>query len=93
MIAPQGRGRSWQFWGGPSDDSDFALAALADAATRWPIDRARVAVSGFSYGGAMVWRMACDKGDVVKAYLPIADRSGTPINAARGLFTLPMFMD
>ncbi len=84
LIAPQGRGRSWQFWGGPSDDSDFALAALADAATRWPIDRARVAVSGFSYGGAMVWRMACDKGDVVKAYLPIAGSLWNPDQRCAG---------
>ena len=72
LIAPQGQGKSWRFWRGPSDDSDFALDVLADAAKRWPIDRARVIVSGFSYGGAMAWRMACDKGDVVKAYLPIA---------------------
>lgn len=88
LIAPQGRGRSWRFWRGGSDDSDFALDVLADAARRWPIDRTRVAVSGFSYGGAMAWRMACDKGDVVKAYLPIAGSLWEPDQNCAGPVTL-----
>ena len=72
LIAPQGLGRSWSFWSSESRDSDFALAVLEDAAKRWPIDRSRVYVSGFSYGGAMAWRLACDKGAVAAGFLPIA---------------------
>lgn len=71
LLAPQGLGRSWSFWSEDSRDSDFALAVLADAATRWPIDRDRLYVSGFSYGGAMAWRLACDKG-AIATFLPIA---------------------
>ena len=72
LIAPQGLGRSWSFWSANSRDSDFALAVIEDAARRWPVDRSRIYVSGFSYGGAMVWRLACDKGAVAAAFLPIA---------------------
>lgn len=72
LLAPQGLGRSWSFWSAESRDSDFALAVIEDAATRWPIDRSRIYVSGFSYGGAMAWRLACDKGAVAAAFLPIA---------------------
>lgn len=72
LIAPQGEGRSWRFWRPDSPDSDFALAVIEDAAKRWPIDRSRIVVSGFSYGGAMVWRLACDKGPVARAFLSIA---------------------
>jgi polyhydroxybutyrate depolymerase len=72
LIAPQGEGRTWSFWRSGSADSDFAVAVLKDAATRWPIDQGRIVVSGYSYGGAMAWRMACDKGAIVTAYLPIS---------------------
>ncbi|MEM7525476.1 MAG: alpha/beta fold hydrolase, partial [Pseudomonadota bacterium] len=72
LIAPQGLGRSWSFWSAESRDSDFALDVLDDAGRRWPIDRDRIFVSGFSYGGAMAWRLACDKGPVAAAFLPIA---------------------
>ncbi|MEO0362838.1 MAG: polyhydroxybutyrate depolymerase [Pseudomonadota bacterium] len=72
LIAPQGLGRSWSFWRPGSADSRFALAVLEDAATRWPVDRSRVVVSGFSYGGAMAWRLACDEGAVAARFLPIA---------------------
>ncbi|MEO1613436.1 MAG: polyhydroxybutyrate depolymerase, partial [Pseudomonadota bacterium] len=72
LLAPQGLGRSWSFWSEDSRDSEFALAVIEDAATRWNIDRSRVFISGFSYGGAMAWRMACDKGAVAAKFLPIA---------------------
>jgi polyhydroxybutyrate depolymerase len=71
LIAPQGIGRSWSFWQPGSRDSDFALAVLDDAARRWNINRSQIIVSGFSYGGAMAWRLACDKG-AIGIFLPIA---------------------
>ena len=45
---------------------------IEDAASRWNIDQSRIFVSGFSYGGAMAWRLACDKGAVAAKFLPIA---------------------
>lgn len=72
LIAPQGEGRSWRFWSAGSRDSDFTLAVIEDAARRWPVDRSRIFVSGFSYGGAMAWRFVCDKGAVAAEVLSIA---------------------
>lgn len=72
LVAPQGQGRTWSFWRSASVDSDFTVSVLEDAANKWPIDRDRIVVSGYSYGGAMAWRLACDKGAIVNAYLPIS---------------------
>ncbi len=72
LIAPDGLGKSWSFWGSDSRDVDFTLEVIADAARRWPADRARVFVSGFSYGAAMAWRLACASGPDFAAYIPIA---------------------
>ncbi len=72
LIAPQGIGKSWSFWSGDERDVEFIDAVVEDAVRRWSIDRERVYISGFSYGGAMVWRLACARGDAYAAYLPIA---------------------
>ncbi|MEM6548762.1 MAG: polyhydroxybutyrate depolymerase [Pseudomonadota bacterium] len=73
LIAPNGLGKSWDFWDGESRDTGFTVEVLADAARRWPIDMGRVYVSGFSYGGAMAWRLACERGAAfAAAYLPIS---------------------
>ena len=72
LLAPNGLGKSWQFWGEQSEDADFAYKVVADAAKCWPIDRARVYVSGFSYGGSMVWRLACLRGDSYAGYMAIS---------------------
>lgn len=72
LLAPNGIGKSWDFWDGESRDVPFVEEVLADAAARWPIDRGKVVVSGFSYGAAMAWRLACAEGSAFAAYLPIA---------------------
>ncbi|UWR22800.1 PHB depolymerase family esterase [Sulfitobacter sp. S190] len=72
LLAPNGLGRSWDFWRAGSRDTDFALAVIEDAAKRYPIDRSRIYVSGYSYGSAMAWRFACEGGDGVAALLAIS---------------------
>lgn len=72
LLAPDGLGKSWSFWNDNPRDIDFAEAVLADAATRWPIDPKRIYISGFSYGSAMAWAMACDSGDKYAGFLGIA---------------------
>ena len=72
LLAPDGLGKSWDFWDGESRDVPFVGQVLADAASRWPIDRRRVIVSGFSYGAAMAWRLACAEGSAYAGFLPIA---------------------
>ena len=72
LIAPNGLGRSWDFWQADTDDVPFALAVLEDAIDRWPIDPARIYVSGYSWGSSMAWRFACAHGDRIAALLAIA---------------------
>ncbi|QUJ75856.1 polyhydroxybutyrate depolymerase [Sulfitobacter albidus] len=72
LLAPNGRGKTWDFWGPGSDDSAFAAAVIADAAKRYPIDPARIYVSGYSYGGAMAWRFACESPLPIAALLAIS---------------------
>lgn len=55
-----------------SDDVAFARAVVADVAARVAIDPERVFATGFSQGGGMANRLACDAADVVAAAAPVA---------------------
>ncbi|MBM1310118.1 polyhydroxybutyrate depolymerase [Sulfitobacter mediterraneus] len=72
LIAPNGRGRSWDFWDQRSADVPFAAAVIDDVAKRFPIDRDQIFVSGYSYGAAMAWRYACENGDGVTGLLAVS---------------------
>ncbi len=72
LLAPNGRGKSWDFWDSTTDDVAFAQAVIEDAARKYPIDRSRIIVSGYSYGSAMAWRFACEAGEGVTALLAIS---------------------
>ncbi len=72
LLAPNGLGRTWDFWRAGSADVDFAAAVIEDAAKRYPIDRSRIYISGYSFGSAMAWRYACDNGTDVAALLAIS---------------------
>lgn len=72
LIAPNGLGRSWDFWDAGSRDVPFAAAVIEDVAKRFPIDRSRLYVSGYSYGSAMAWRYTCQNGNDVTALLGIS---------------------
>lgn len=72
LLAPNGRGGNWDFWRPGSADTEFAAAVIEDAAKRFPIDRERIFVSGYSYGSAMAWRYACENGAEVRALLAVS---------------------
>ncbi len=72
LVAPDGLYRSWQFRGYDDQDIVFTDAIFEDLAKRFPIDRDRIYVSGFSYGGAMAWRYACNGETPVAGFFPIA---------------------
>lgn len=72
LLAPNGKHRTWDFWDDETDDVAFAAAVIEDAAKRYPIDRARIYVSGYSYGSAMAWRYVCQNGNGVAALLGIS---------------------
>jgi len=72
LVAPNGLNKTWNFWRAGGADVPFAADVLEDVAARYPIDRSRVFVSGYSFGGAMAWRFACENGHGIAALLAIA---------------------
>lgn len=72
LVAPNGLGRSWDFWDKDTDDVSFARAVLEDVKARYPIDESRVYVSGYSWGSNMAWRFVCEDGADVAALLAIS---------------------
>ncbi|GGH36804.1 polyhydroxybutyrate depolymerase [Cribrihabitans marinus] len=72
LVAPNGRRKTWDFWTADTEDVGFAALVLEDVARRYPVDRARIYVSGYSYGAAMAWRYACQNGNGVAALLAVA---------------------
>ncbi len=76
LIAPTGLQRSWSVRGAPSEGRRDEVAAfralIDDVARRWPIDRGRVFLSGFSLGGSVAWDIACLAGSEVAAIFPAA---------------------
>lgn len=72
LLAPNGYGKTWDFWDSETFDVEFAEAVLEDAARKYPIDRNNIFVSGYSYGSAMAWRYVCENGNEVRALLAVA---------------------
>lgn len=72
LLAPNGVDKTWSFRRPGSPDSAFARAVIEDAATRYPIDRDRIMVSGYSWGARMAWRFVCEDGAGIAALLAVA---------------------
>ena len=72
LIAPNGLNGSWSFRRNGLRDTEFAIAVLDDVARRYPIDRSRIMVSGYSWGANMAWRFACERGDLVTALMAVS---------------------
>ncbi len=72
LIAPNGLGKSWDFWRPGSRDTDFTKAVIDDVAKKYPIDRSRLFISGYSWGSSMAWRFSCEAGDQVTVLLGIS---------------------
>ncbi|MFG5383891.1 alpha/beta hydrolase family esterase [Yoonia sp. R2-816] len=72
LLAPTGINKTWDFWSGRAGDVAFGAAVIEDAAKRYPIDRDRIFVSGYSFGSAMAWRYVCQNGAGVAALLAVA---------------------
>jgi len=87
LIAPNGLGKSWDFWRPGSRDTSFAKQVLEDVEKRFPIDRSRLMVSGYSWGSSMAWRFACEAGNEVSVLLGI---SGTMYDQSETCKTGPV---
>ena len=72
LVAPDGLGKSWDFWRPGSRDTDFAVRVLEDIEKRFAVDTTRFMVSGYSWGGSMAWRFACEAGNKVSVLISIS---------------------
>lgn len=61
------------------DDVAFIDAVMDDAAVRFDFPRDRAMASGFSLGGMMVWRLACDAPLDYAAFAPVAGTFWEPL--------------
>jgi len=81
VVAPNGADGRWSVRGAPSDlrdDIAFARDLVRDISRRWPVDPARLWVSGFSLGGSMAWDVACLSGDLFAGFLPVSGAFWSP---------------
>ena len=79
IAYPDGIGRSWNAGGccGKAvsrkvDDVAFLLRVVEDVESRVSIDPSRVAVTGFSNGGLMSYRLLCERPDVFRIAVAVA---------------------
>lgn len=88
VVAPSGMpahaGAPGGRWNGTAssdwrDDTDFLQRAAEDAAERFDLPRDRMIAAGFSGGGMMVWRLACDAPDSFAAFAPVSGLLWRPL--------------
>ncbi|PGG96143.1 hypothetical protein AJ79_09709 [Helicocarpus griseus UAMH5409] len=84
FVAPQGIDNGWANPNG--NDIAFTDAILETVNGELCIDEAQIFATGFSYGGAMSYSVACSRPDVFRAVAPIAgaelsgcDGGNTPV--------------
>ena len=91
VLAPQGlpfregrKGGAWNSFDNPKrrDDVAFLNSVAEDAATRFSLDRSKMLIGGFSGGGMMTWRVACNQPGSFAAYAPIAGLLWRPLPGA-----------
>jgi polyhydroxybutyrate depolymerase len=85
VVYPAGYGRSWNAGDccGPAqrlgiDDVAFVKALADDLASVANVDRRRLFVTGFSNGGKMTYRLACELSDWIAAIAPLAAAISLP---------------
>ena len=85
IVAPDRAGREWD-----SPESEAVVEALTEAALEaWPVDPARVAVTGYSQGGFGVWtaleaRPGLFSAGISMAAYPLTDGGGRPVYVIHG---------
>ena len=82
LVAADGVEGSWSAAPAMSrgrDDVAYTREIVADVEKRFPVDRSLLIATGFSAGGFMVWRLACEAGDLFVAYAPVSGAFLDPI--------------
>lgn len=78
VAYPDGIGGEWNFVRGvrgydmPQDDTAFLVALINHVAEDYPVDRSRVYLAGFSNGGFMAQRAACENPAPFAAFASVA---------------------
>ncbi|MFO0843536.1 MAG: dienelactone hydrolase family protein [Gemmataceae bacterium] len=70
------------------DDVAFLDAVLDDLGQRYPIDPARISITGFSNGAAMTFRYASERSERLAAIAPVAGHCNVEPRPARPVPTL-----
>jgi polyhydroxybutyrate depolymerase len=90
VAYPEGTSSSWNAGaccGGARftgvDDVGFARALITAIEGEWCVDPKRVHVAGFSNGGFMAHRLACELSDVVASIGVVAGEVGVPVCAPK----------
>lgn len=88
IIATKSADDDWSIPHAPSDGTRRDVDELAyfdrvleDAARRFPIDRSRLVMTGFSAGAMMVWTLACHRSQLFAGFVPIAGTFWRPTPA------------
>jgi poly(3-hydroxybutyrate) depolymerase len=79
FVAPQGLGNGWANAGG--EDVTFVDHMVQQIEGSLCVDKAHIFSTGFSYGGAMSYSLACSRATVFRA---VAVLSGGPISGCEG---------
>ena len=93
VVYPDGRHGSWDAgtccgWATVHrvDDVRFLVGVVESVERRLPIDPRRIAVTGFSNGALMSYRLLCERPDVFRSAVVVAGGVvTTPCTAARGV--------
>ena len=85
VVYPDGLGHSWNAGtccqpaaGDSVDDVGFLAAVIRDVSRREHIDSHRIAVTGFSNGAMMSYRLVCEQADLVHVAIAVAGDLMTP---------------
>ena len=82
-VYPEGIGTSWNAgdccgdaWTGGVDDVAFVKAMIAQLESDYCVDPRRVYSAGYSNGGFLSYRLACEMADTIAAISPVAGEMG-----------------
>lgn len=79
VVYPEGIGGAWNAGGcctTVANDVTYVRQLLDDLSQRIPIDRHRIYATGFSNGGMMAYRLACEAADLIAAIAPVSGTMG-----------------
>jgi polyhydroxybutyrate depolymerase len=94
VALPDGRvdAQGFQYWnatdaccafGKPTDDVAWLSAVIRDVRARYPVDARRTFLVGYSNGGFMAHRLACERADLVAGIASVAGSTWADVSRCR----------